>query len=83
MRGRGRGRGREKGNSNVHATVYSGTPQCRPPEKRTPRLSGRFVAVPNDLPYRSAPLRYGHLDNPECGHCAVHALYSTIVKSTH
>ena len=29
---------------------YSGTPQCGPPEKRTPRLSGRFVAVPNDLP---------------------------------
>ena len=28
--------------------------------------------------YRSASLRYGHLDNPECGHCAVHAPYSTI-----
>ena len=65
--------------------VYSGTPQCGPPEKRTPRLSRRFVAVPNDLTikmHRSAPLRYGHLDNPECGHCAVHAPYSTIVKFT-
>jgi hypothetical protein len=30
--------------------MYSGTPQCGPPEKRTPRLSRRFVAVQNDLP---------------------------------